>query len=159
VPLDSEGLRLLKRIGELRALASPTRLTKSKGFLLPRVGGRFALFQTLRLALADFAKQAGCADASPISPHRLPALMQLMGHKDIRMTLRYLKVTQPDLQREFYKARHNTAQAYSLPSLSASAATADLLGIGRSLASTRHLLEMLPPPTLRRQDSPPLTTT
>jgi len=32
--------------------------------------------------------------------------MQLMGHKDIRMTLRYLKVTQPDLQREFYNARH-----------------------------------------------------
>jgi len=70
--------------------------------------------------------------------------MQLMGHKDIRMTLRYLKVTQPDLQREFYNARHNTAVAFSLPSLSVSAATAiaDLLGIGRSLASTRHLLEM-----------------
>jgi hypothetical protein len=30
-----------------------------------------------------------------------------MGHKDIRMALRYLKVTQPDLQREFYRARHN----------------------------------------------------
>jgi len=36
--------------------------------------------------------------------------MQLMGHKDIRMTLRYLKVTQPDLQREFYNARHNTSK-------------------------------------------------
>ena len=40
----------LERILELRAQASPTRLAKSKGFLLPRVGGRFALFQTLRLA-------------------------------------------------------------------------------------------------------------
>jgi site-specific recombinase XerD len=157
VPLDSEGLRLLKRIGELRALVSSTRLMKSKGFLLPRVGGRFALFQTLREKLADFAKQAGCADKSPISPHRLrhtwatdmlrcgislPALMQLMGHKDIRMTLRYLKVTQPDLQREFYKARQNTAQTYCLPSLYVSAATADLSGIRLSLAATRHLLEM-----------------
>jgi site-specific recombinase XerD len=159
VPLDSEGLRLMERILELRALASAARLRKSEGFLLPRVGARFALFQTLREKLAVFAKRAGCTDTRPISPHRLrhtwatemlrcgislPALMQLMGHKDIRMTLRYLKVTQPDLQREFYNARHNTALTYSLPSLSVSAATAtaDLLGIGRSLAAARHLLEM-----------------
>jgi hypothetical protein len=121
------------------------------------VGGRFALFQTLRLALADAAQRAGCADTSPISPHRLrhtwasdmlrcgmslPALMQLMGHKDIRMTLRYLQVTQPDLQREFYKAHQNTLQSYRLPVLSASAATADLPGICQALAATRHLLEM-----------------
>jgi site-specific recombinase XerD len=157
VPLDSEGLRRLERIREWRARASPGRLAKSEGFLLPRVGGRFALFQTLRLALADAAKRAGCADTSPISPHRLrhtwasdmlrrgmslPALMQLMGHKDIRMTLRYLKVTQPDLQREFYKALQNTVQQYRLPALSVSAATADLPGVCQALAATRHLLEM-----------------
>jgi hypothetical protein len=138
-------------------MASSTRLAKSKGFLLPRVGGRFALFQTLRLALADAAKRVGCADTSPISPHRLrhtwatemlvcgislPALMQLMGHKDIRMTLRYLKVTQPDLQREFHKARQNTGQVYRPPSLSVSTATTDLPGIRQALAATRHLLEM-----------------
>jgi integrase-like protein len=157
VPLDEQGLQILNRILELRALASPTRPAKSKEFLLPRVGGRFALFQTLREALANFATRAGCIDASPISPHRLrhtwatemlrcgfslPALMQLMGHKDIRMTLRYLKITQPDLQWEFYKARQNTAELYRLPSLSASAVTADLPGIRQSLAATRHLLEM-----------------
>ena len=157
VPLDSEGLRLLERIREWRARASPARLAKSEGFLLPRVGGRFALFQTLRLALADAAKRAGCTDTSPISPHRLrhtwasemlrcglslPALMQLMGHKDIRMTLRYLKVTHPDLQREFYKARQNIVQPYCLPALSVSAATADLPGIHQALVATRHLLEM-----------------
>jgi integrase len=157
VPLDSEGLRLLNRILELRALASPGRLAKSEGFLIPRIGGRFALFQTLRVALADFARRAGCADSSPISPHRLrhtwasemlrcgislPALMHLMGHKDIRMTLRYLKITQPDLRREFYKALQNTTQSYPLPSLSVSTATADLPGIIQALAATRHLLEM-----------------
>jgi site-specific recombinase XerD len=157
VSLDSEGLRLLARILELRAQASLARLRKSEGFLLPRVGGRFALFQTLRAALADFAKSAGCADTSPISPHRLRhtwasdmlrrgislvALKELMGHKDIRMTLRYLKVTQPDLQREFYRARHNTPQPYCIPSLSVSTATSDLAGIRHALAATRHLLEM-----------------
>jgi site-specific recombinase XerD len=157
VPLDSEGLRLIERILELRALASPARLAKSKAFLLPRVGGRFALFQTLREAMADFAKRAGCADSSPLSPHRLrhtwatemllcgmslPALMQLMGHKDIRMTLRYLKVTQPDLQREFHKARQKTAQVYSVPSLAVPATTSDLPGIRHALVAARHLLEM-----------------
>src|SRR5712691_4950987 len=34
----------------------------------------------------------------------LPALMQLLGRKDIRMTLRYVQVTQQDLQREFHTA-------------------------------------------------------
>jgi site-specific recombinase XerD len=157
VPLDSEGLRLVARILELRAQASAARLRKSEGFLLPRVGGRFALFQTLRVALADFAKRAGCVDTKPISPHRLrhtwasdmlrcgislPALKELMGHKDIRMTLRYLKVTQPDLQREFYRARHNTPQPYRIPSLAVSTAASDLPGIRHALAATRHLLEM-----------------
>jgi site-specific recombinase XerD len=157
VPLDSEGLRLLKRILELRSMASPARLAKSKDFLLLRVGGRFALFQTLRLVLADAAKRAGCTDTKPISPHRLrhtwatellncgiglPALMKLMGHKNLQMTLRYLKVAQPDLQREFYLARHNTPQPYCLPSLSISTATPDLPGICQAVAATRHLLEM-----------------
>jgi hypothetical protein len=57
------------------------------------------------------------------------------------MTLRYLKVTQPDLQREFYRARHNSAQLYCIPSLSVSTTT-DLPGIRHALAATRHLLEM-----------------
>jgi integrase len=157
VPLDSEGLGLLKRIQELRTMASPARLAKSRDFLLLRVGGRFALFQTLRLALADAAKRAGCTDSKPISPHRLrhtwatellncgiglPALMKLMGHKSIQMTLRYLKVAQPDLQREFHRARQNSTQSYSLPSLSVSTATPDLPGIRQALAATRHLLDM-----------------
>ena len=157
VPLDAEGLRVVHRILELRAQFSAKRLAKSQGFLVPRVGGRFALFQTLRLALADFARRAGCTDTSPISPHRLrhtwasdmlrcgmslPALKELMGHKDIRMTLRYLKITQPDLQREFYRARRNTPQPYCIPSLSVSTATADVPGIRHALAATRHLLEM-----------------
>lgn len=157
VPLDSEGLRLINRILELRAQCSAKRLAKSQGFLLPRVGGRFALFQTLRVALAEFARRAACTDTSPISPHRLrhtwasemlrcgislPALKELMGHRDIRMTLRYLKVTQPDLQREFYRARHNKTQPYRIPSLSVSTATSDLPGIRHALAATRHLLEM-----------------
>ena len=66
---------------------------------------------------------SNCRPSSPVIPHRLqhsfasemlrlgvslPALMQLLGHNDIRMTLRYVQVTQQDLQREFHRARLNT---------------------------------------------------
>ena len=40
----------------------------------------------------DGGRDAGCGIS-------LPALKELIGHRDIRMTLRYLKVTQTDLQR------------------------------------------------------------
>ena len=76
----------------------------------------------------------------------LPALMHLLGHKDIRMTLRYVTVTQVDLQRQFHLARQNAPQIHPIPHLSlptdASLATPDLPGIARALAATRHLLEM-----------------
>jgi hypothetical protein len=74
----------------------------------------------------------------------LPALMHLLGHKDIRMTLRYVQVTQQDLQREYHKARQNTAQAHRLPTLSLpkDITHANLPGICQALAATRHLLEM-----------------
>ena len=74
----------------------------------------------------------------------LPALMQLLGHKDIRMTLRYVQVTQQDLQREFHAARQRASQPHHAPVLSAPncAITADLPGIRQTLSATRHLLEM-----------------
>src|SRR6266571_2248661 len=116
---------------------------------------RDAFYQTLLPALADAAKRAGCS--SPVTPHRLrhsfasemlrlgvslPALMQLLGHHDIRMTMRYVQVTQQDLQREFHAARQNTAQLHLIPTLSIPNAStrADLVGIRQALAATRHLL-------------------
>jgi site-specific recombinase XerD len=157
VPADPELRQIVERIVALRALAPPSHLAKSQGLLLPRRGGRQALLATLRSALAQAAKRAGCS--SHVTPHRLrhsfatemlrlgislPALMQLLGHKDIRMTLRYVQVTQQDLQREFHKARQNAAHPHLLPTLSPpqDVHTADLPGVCRALAATRHLLEM-----------------
>jgi hypothetical protein len=125
--------------------------------MLPRAGSHDALYQTLLPALADAAKRAGCS--GPVTPHRLrhsfasemvrlgvslPALMQLLGHKDIRMTMRYVEVVQLDLQREFYAARQNAAQPHRFPILSVPnvSASADLPGIRQALTATRHLLEM-----------------
>ena len=157
VPADQEVQRIAARLLALRALAPPARLAKSEGLLLPRCGGHYALYQSLRWALAGAAKRAGCS--GPVTPHRLrhtfasemlrlgvslPALMRLLGHKDIRMTLRYVQVTQQDLQREFHTARRHAAQPHQVPVLSIPncATSTDLPGIRQALAATRHLLEM-----------------
>jgi site-specific recombinase XerD len=157
VPADADIRQIVDRILVLRASASPASLHHSDGWLLPRAGSRDAFYQTLLPALADAAKRAGCS--GPVTPHRLrhsfasemirlrvslPALMQLLGHKDIRMTMRYVEVVQLDLQREFYAARHNAAQPHRFPILSVPhvSASADLPGIRQALTATRHLLEM-----------------
>ena len=131
VPADPDIRQIVARILALRAVAPPACLAHSEGWLLPYSGSRDALYQTLRPALAHAAQRAGCS--GPVTPHRLrhsfasemvrfgvslPALMQLLGHKDIRMTLRYVQVTQQDLQREFHAARQNAARPHRLPTLS-----------------------------------------
>jgi hypothetical protein len=75
----------------------------------------------------------------------LPVLMQLLGHKDIRMTLRYVEVAQVDLQREFHRARQNTAPLYSIPQLPLPTATpqkADLAALRQAVAAARHLFQL-----------------
>jgi hypothetical protein len=74
----------------------------------------------------------------------LAALMQLLGHKDIRMTLRYVQVTQQDLQREFHTARQHAGRPHHVPVLSVPNCPkgADPRGIRQAIAATRHLLEM-----------------
>ena len=157
VPADDDIRQIVSRILALRALAPAARWANSTAWLLPRRAGHDAWYKTLRLALANAATQAGCCCA--VTPHRLrhsyaserlrlgvslPALMRLLGHKDIRMTLRYVEVTQLDLQREFHSARRNATQSHRLPTLSLPnlSATADLAAIRQALAATRHVLEM-----------------
>lgn len=155
-PADDDVRRIVARILALRALAPAARSAKSQGLLLPRGGTHDGVYQTLLLALADAAKRAGCS--CPVTPHRLrhsfasemlrlgvslPALMQLLGHNDIRMTLRYVLVTQLDLQREFHAARQNAAQPHHPPTLTVpNYPSPSLAGIRQALAATRHLLEI-----------------
>jgi len=156
VPADAEVRRIVVRIQALRALAPPAHLAQSEGLLLPRSVGPKSFYKSLRGALAAAAKRAGCS--APVSPHRLrhsfatemlrlgislPALMQLLGHKDIRMTMRYVEVTQLDLHREFHTARQRAAAPHRVPVFSVPhCTTTDLPGIRQALAATRHLLEM-----------------
>jgi hypothetical protein len=55
----------------------------------------------------------------------LPALMKLLGHRTANMTLRYVEVTQKDLQREFHQARLNPRYLIPLP-VSTAASDPDL---------------------------------
>jgi site-specific recombinase XerD len=156
IPADADVRRIVARILTLRPLAPAAQTASSEGLLLPRGGGHASLYLPLRLALADAAKRAGCS--GPVTPHRLrhsfasemvrlgvslPALMLLLGHNDIRMTLRYIEVTQLDLQREFHTARQNAIQPHRPPTLTVpNYPTPNLAGIRQALAATRHLLEM-----------------
>lgn len=156
VPADEDIRRIGARILALRALAPPACLAHSEDLMLPRDGSHDALYQTLRSALADAAQRAGCS--GPVTTHRLrhsfasemvrlgvslPALMQLLGHHDIRMTLRYVQVTQLDLHSEFHTARMHAAQTHRPPTLTVpSYPSSSLAGIRQALTATRHLLEM-----------------
>src|SRR5207244_1315158 len=148
--------RIVERILTLRTSAPLARSPNSQAFLLPHRGTRYPL-AIIRSALQQAAKRAGCF--THVTPHRLrhsyatemlrlgvslPALMRLLGHKKIDMTLRYVQVTQQDLQREFHQARQNAAQRHRVPilSLPQDIQSADPPGIRRALAATRHLLEM-----------------
>jgi site-specific recombinase XerD len=155
VPVDEDVRRIVSRLLVLRSLAPREQLANSKGFLLPRGGAHNTLCEALRTGLATLAQHAGCS--SHVTPHRLrhsyatemlrlgvslPALMQLLGHKDISMTLRYVQVTQQDLQRQFHAARQHAAHAVPVLPAPGDPASADLPGIRHALAATHHLLEM-----------------
>lgn len=138
--------------------SDPTLLpTSPPDRLLARPVTRNTLYNQLRRALTEAAQRAGCS--APVKPHQLrhtfasemvrcgmtlPVLMQLLGHKDIRMTLRYVKVTPVDLQREFFAARGRAADPHRVPvlSLPTTSMTPGLPGISLALQATRHLLEI-----------------
>jgi site-specific recombinase XerD len=105
VPVDEDVRQIVDCILTLRAHAPASHLARSARFLLPRSGPSSTLYRNLRVALHQAAERAGCSDRT--TPHRLrhtyatemirldvslPALMKLLGHKTIRMTLRYVQV-------------------------------------------------------------------
>jgi site-specific recombinase XerD len=164
VPVDNETQHIVGRMLALGALASDSQGPVSQAFLLPRYRARRTWEQNLRRTLADAARLAGCAKR--VVPHQLrhtfatemvrlgvslPALMQMLGHKDIRMTLRYVEVAQLDLQREFHRARQHTASLHTIPQLplpltsTSTPMRADLAAVRQAIAATRHLFQLFHP--------------
>jgi len=169
VPVDEETRHIVERLVQLRALPPairrrgrvPTLLPESPGFLLSRYRPKYWA-KILCHSLAETARAAGCTGR--VTPHRLrhsfatemvrlgvslPALMQMLGHKDIRITMRYVEVVQLDLQREFHRARRNPLVLYSIPQLPLPSSTTpervDLATVRQAIAATRHLLHLFQP--------------
>ena len=159
VPVDEETERVVARMLELGPL-TPIPEHESQAFLLPRYWQPGTWYRVLHDTLAEMARAAGCT--SHVNPHRLrhsfatemvrlgvslPALMRMMGHRDIRMTLRYVEVVQLDLPREFHRAREKMASLYSIPQLPVLSTTApariDLDTICQAITGTHRALQLL----------------
>jgi len=123
-PVDERARSLIARLSFLRTL--PPQAPPE--FLLPRSKGRSTLLEELRKALREAAAQAGIT--VDLVPHQLrhtyattmlragaslPALMKLLGHRCANMTLRYIEITQNDLQREFQLAQRSPRHLIPLP--------------------------------------------
>lgn len=157
VPADEQVREIVARILLLRFQDPDIAAPATKNFLLPRRGQSTGLCKLLRLALAEAAQHANCS--CHVTPHQLrhtyatelirlgvslPALKELLGHKDIRMTMRYVDVTQLDLQREFHAARRNAEESHRVPVLALPnvAITAGLPAIRQGITAIRHIMEM-----------------
>jgi site-specific recombinase XerD len=155
VPADAQIRQLHARLLLLR---EETALASRCNLLLP-YRGHDAACQALRKELRNAAQQAGCPRG--VTPHRLrhtfatemlragtslPALMHLLGHNHLNMTLRYVQVTQDDLQHEYHNARKSMLAIHAIPELhrtpSSNEPAADLNGILKSMTAMHHLVEM-----------------
>ena len=74
----------------------------------------------------------------------LPALMKLLGHRTANMTLRYVEITQLDLQREFHLARLTPRHLIPLPPPAALPGPddADAPAVIRHLSATIRTLDL-----------------
>lgn len=128
VPLDDQGRSLIEHIIALRNRA-PVHTRESSPFLLLRQDGCRPSYDRVATALRKAVRKAHCS-ASRTTTHQmrhtfatemlrggasLPAVKTLLGHTKIEMTLRYVEVSQVDLQREYSSARANLANLYQLP--------------------------------------------
>jgi hypothetical protein len=72
----------------------------------------------------------------------MPNLMKLLGHSSADMTMRYLKITLPDVQREFHLARSQPRHLAPQPKSPAATVSGDLPGVVESLRASQHVLGM-----------------
>lgn len=154
VPVDAAVRQIVDR---LRALRPPSTST-SDPFLLPRNRARETLIRRLRAAFRNVVSAVGIT--TRLVPHQnrhtyatemlrsgvsFPAVMQLLGHTSPEMTLRYLEITQPDLQREYHQAlshpRHLVPSPPTMPP--SCSGRADLPTLLIAIEAAQYILQML----------------
>ena len=159
VPADDEIRQILARIMELRGAAPDSQSANAADWLLREPDGRRVTYNRMRNVIGTISQRAGCSATARLHQMRhtfatamlragvsLPALKELLGHRDIRMTMVYVQVTQTDLQREYHQARQNLSRLHLMPALPVPPAvlltTSNIPTVLQSLSATRHLLEM-----------------
>lgn len=160
VPADDHIRQIVARILALRGSAAGPQPASSSDWLLREPDGRRVSYQRMWKALAEAAGRAGCS--APVRPHQmrhtfatemlragvsLPVLKELLGHRDIRMTMVYVQVTQNDLQRQYHLARQTLSRLHLIPELLVNqppiiVTSPNIPAVLQSLSATRHLLEM-----------------
>jgi site-specific recombinase XerD len=147
VPLDDE----TRQLAELLQARCPT----DAPFLLEPHLARSTVIGHLGDVLKDSAQ--GLDIPGPVVSHRLRhtyatellnagvsiiAVMKLLGHRSLRMTMRYAAITQQTVTEEFYAASARTAARYDLPA-SPSATTEGVPDIDRALLDVIYALRSL----------------
>jgi site-specific recombinase XerD len=127
IPVDDFTRALFEDILAHRPSIPPS---KDPGFLLISKNGRALDYLSLRHELIVAAREAGCS-VQP-KPHQLrhtfatemlragaslPVVKTLLGHNSLDMTMRYVQVSQVDLQREYHQARAKSEANHSLPKI------------------------------------------
>jgi integrase len=151
VPVDSFVRDLVYRLRFFRFLDP----LPADGRLLPRPRAKETLIRYLRDYLHEVCYSLGLSTA--IVPHQFrhtyatemlragvgfPVLMKLLGHACPEMTMRYLDIALPDLQREFQLARSRPRHLLPQPTAPLTGARAGIEGVINSLVAAQHVLEM-----------------
>ena len=151
VPVDSFVCSLVQRLRFFRSFDP----LPADHRLLARPRSKQTLIRTLRAYLHEVSAAAGIR--ARVVPHQLrhtyatemlraglsfPALMKLLGHVSPEMTMRYLDVALPDLQREFHIARSKPRHLAPPPPAHLVSPRAGFAGVIDSLLATQHHLEM-----------------
>jgi site-specific recombinase XerD len=154
VPVDEDACRVFRRILSLRSLVTRTQAGASPVILLLQKNGRPMSYQVMRKRLIVAARQAGCSTRATLHRLRhtygttmlragasLPAVKELLGHKTIEMTLRYVEVNQVDLQREYHRARQEM-RFPAIPQINKTRQNPGIPTLLHSLAEAHYLMEM-----------------
>jgi site-specific recombinase XerD len=158
IPVNDEICKLVAHIASLRSSLDSAIQEPLRPLLFPFPVRHLSRCAVLRRALVAAARRAGCS--THVSPHKLrhtyatemlragmslPSLKVILGHSSIRMTMRYIAVTQTDLQQQYFEARQKIEGLYCVPKLPAKAKAplnSDLETICASLVTARHMMEM-----------------
>jgi len=153
VPVDDDTCGIFHAIQSLRPWLA-LELAATPGLLLLQKNGMPPSYLSMRHELITAAREAGCSIQPTLHQLRhtyatemlragasLPAVKELLGHRTIEMTLRYVQVSQIDLQREYHQARQKMASLHVIPKLKRASGNR-LQALQGLFEEARHGMEM-----------------